>query len=391
MSLRSEVNGVLRRAAAAGDVPGVVAMVTDRHGPIYEGAFGTLRLGESTPMGLDAVGLIASMTKAITSAAAMQLVEQSKLELDTPAAKWAPELGQIQVLNGFDAGGLPRLRAPNRPITLRHLLTHTAGFSYDFLSAEIQQYQMATGTPGFTSSILASIRLPLLFDPGERWSYGVSTDWVGRMVEAASGLTLSEYFARHLFAPLGMTDTAIRMSPGMRKRLASVHARGESGALTPMDLVLPQQPECEMGGQALYGTVGDYLKFVRMILNRGQAVGGRVLKTETVDAMSRNQIGELDVPALKSANKQYTNDMAQPPDNPQKWSLAFMINTKDLPTGRKAGSLAWAGLCNSYYWIDAASGIGGVFLTQVMPFADVKALPLFVEFETTVYLHLQEI
>jgi methyl acetate hydrolase len=116
-------------------------------------------------------------------------VEQSKLELDTPAAKWAPELGQIQVLNGFDAGGQPRLRAPNRPITLRHLLTHTAGFSYDFLSAEIQQYQMATGTPGFTSSILASIRLPLLFDPGERWSYGVSTDWVGRMVEAASGLT----------------------------------------------------------------------------------------------------------------------------------------------------------------------------------------------------------
>jgi methyl acetate hydrolase len=388
MSLRNEVNGVLRRAAAAGDVPGVAAMVTDRHGPIYEGAFGTLRLGERTPMGLDAVGLIASMTKAITSAAAMQLVEQRKLELDTPAAQWAPELWKIQVLKGFDAAGQPRLRAPKRPITLRHLLTHTAGFSYDFYSAEVQQYQSATGTPDFASSVLASICLPLLFDPGERWSYGANTDWVGRMVEAASGLTLSEYFARHLFAPLGMTDTAIRMSPGMRERLASIHARSESGALTPIDLVLPQEPECEMGGQALYGTVGDYLKFERMILNRGEAEGGCVLKPETVDAMSHNQIGELDVRALKSANKQYTNDMVLPPDNPQKWSLAFMINTKDLPTGRKAGSLAWAGLCNSYYWIDPASGIGGVFLTQVLPFADVKALALFVEFEQTVYQNL---
>jgi methyl acetate hydrolase len=388
MSLCNEVNDVLRRAAAAGDVPGVVAMVTDHHGPIYEEAFGALRIGESTPMELDTVGLLASMTKAITSAAAMQLVEQRKLELNTPAARWVPELGKIQVLEGFDVAGKPRLRAPKRSITLRHLLTHTAGFSYDFLSAEVQQYQAATSTPSFLSCALSSICLPLLFDPGERWSYGASTDWVGRMVEAASGLTLNEYFARHLFAPLGMTDTAIRMSPGMRKRLASIHARSESGTLTPIDLVLTQEPECAMGGHGLYGTMRDYLKFVRMILNHGEADGGRVLTPETVDAMSRNQIGELDVPAIKSANKQYTNDTALLPDNPQKWSLAFMINTKDLPTGRKGGSLAWAGLCNSYYWIDPASGIGGVFLTQVLPYADVKAMPLFFEFEQTVYQNL---
>lgn len=388
MSMRNAVDTVLQRAAAAGDVPGVVAMVTDRKGPVYQGAFGKRSLQDSAPIGLDTVGLIASMTKAITSAAAMQLVEQGKLELDAPAARWAPELARIQVLEGFDAAGQPRLRAPKRPITLRHLLTHTAGFSYEFLSAEVQQYQAVTGTPGFSSSVLASICLPLLFDPGERWSYGVNTDWAGRMVEAAGGLRLSEYFSRYLFGPLGMTDTAIRMRPDMRSRLASIHTRAESGALTPIDLVLPQEPECEMGGQALYGTVGDYLKFVRMILNRGQADGGRVLKAETVDAMTRNQIGALDVPAIKSANKAYTNDMVLPPDNPQKWSLAFMINTKDLPTGRKAGSLMWAGLCNSYYWIDPASGIGGVFLTQILPFADVKALPLFFEFEQAVYQNL---
>lgn len=380
-ALKTALDTLLKPAADRGDVPGVVAMVTDRDGALYEGAFGVRRVGDTAAMTVDTVVLIASMTKAITSVAAMQLVEQGKLDLESPASKWLPDLGQMQVLEGFDDAGQPRLRAPRRPITLKHLLTHTSGFGYEFLSHDIQRYQAVTQTPGFSSSAYASLKTPLLFDPGERWEYGVSTDWVGVLVQKVSGRKLSEYLAENVMRPLGMTDTAISMRPDMRARCASIHARLPDGSLAPMDLELPQQPETEMGGQALYGTAGDYLKFVRMFLNRGQAPGGRLLREDTVEAMSRNQLGALTVPSLKSAHPAYTNDLPLPPDNPHQWSLAFMINTKALPTGRQPGSLMWAGLANTYYWIDPSSGVAGVLLSQILPFADIKALPLFFQFE----------
>lgn len=388
MSLKEQADGLLRQATEAGAVPGVVAMVTNRQGTVYEGAFGKRSLGQDAPMTADTVGLIASMTKALTSTAAMQLLEQGRLDLDSPAAKWLPDLGEIQVLEGFDAAGQPRTRAPKRPITLRHLLTHTAGFSYEFLSEDVQKYQKAMGLTSILSSELAELRLPLLFDPGERWGYGINIDWVGRIVEAVSGQKLSAYLTQHVLEPLGMRDTAFCMTPQMRARKAAIHQRLEDGTLVPTELELPQQPEFEMGGAGLYGTVGDYLKFIRMILNRGQAAGGQVLKPETVQLMSTNQMGGLDVLPLKSANRMLTNDLVLPPDVPHKWGLAYMINTKVLPTGRPAGSLMWAGLTNCYYWIDPTTGIGGVFLTQILPFADVKAMPLFFAFEYTVYQSL---
>lgn len=388
MPLKTAVDEVLKSATSAGDVAGVVAYVTDRKANLYEGAFGVRSAGGGEPMTLDTIGLIASMTKAITSVAAMQLVEQGKLELDSPASKWLPDLGKAQVLEGFDASGAPRLRPAKRPITLKHLLTHTAGFSYEFLSEGVTKYQAATKTPGFATSTYASLQTPLLFDPGERWEYGINTDWAGLLVAKASGKKLSEYLAENILGPLGMTDTAITMRPDMLKRLASVHARLPDGGLAPIGLVLPQEPETEMGGQALYGTAGDYIKFVRMFLNKGQAPGGRVLKPETVEMMSSNQIGALDVPSLKPIDPAFSNELPLPPDNPHKWSLAFLINTKALPTGRSPGSLMWAGICNSYYWIDPATGVGGVYLTQILPFADIKSLPLFLQFEATVYQNL---
>jgi len=318
----------------------------------------------------------------------MQLVEQGKLELDSPASKWLPDLGAVQVLEGWTGDGQPKLRAPKRPITLKHLLTHTAGFGYEFLSADIQKYQKATGTPSFASSTYASLKTPLLFDPGERWQYGINTDWAGLLVQKVSGQTLEDYFAEHIFKPLGMKDIAIRMTPAMQSRRAAIHARLPDGSLTPIDLVLPQDPETEMGGQALYGTVGEYLKFVRMILNQGVGPGGRVLKPETVKSMSTNQIGALTIDGIKTADPTMTNDMALPPDVPHNWSLAFLLNQKTMPTGRKPGSLMWAGICNSYYWIDPTTGVGGVYLTQILPFADVKSLPLYFSFEATVYQNL---
>ncbi|MDP9140189.1 MAG: beta-lactamase family protein [Pseudomonadota bacterium] len=388
MALKDALDGVLQQATNGGDVPGVVAMVTSREGTLYEGAFGKRSLAADAPMTLDSVGLIASMTKALTSTAAMQLVERGKLDLESPASRWLPELGTIQVLEGFDASGKPRLRAPKQAITLKHLLTHTAGFSYEFLSEDIQKFQAATNAPGFISCALDSIRLPLLFDPGERWSYGVSTDWAGRVVEAASGQQLGDYLAQNVLGPLGMSDTAFRITPDMRRRLASIHARVDERTLAPIDLEVPQEPEFQMGGGGLYGTMGDYLKFVRMVLNRGQANGKQILKAETLDLMTRNHLGQLDVPPVRSANRQFTNDMPMPPDNPQKWGLAWMINTKALPTGRPAGSQMWAGLANSYYWIDPTTGVGGVLMTQILPFADIKAMPLFLNFEYAVYKSL---
>ena len=389
MSLQKSLDAVLKRAADAGDVPGVVAVLTDREKTLYEGAFGKRRLGSPDAMTVDTVGLIASMTKAITSLAAMQLVEQGRLDLDSAASKWLPDLGKLEVLEGFDAQGRPRTRAPRRQITLKHLLTHTAGFGYEFLSETVQKIKAATGIPAFTSSEYASLQMPLLFDPGERFEYGINTDWAGLLVQQASGMKLGEYLAKHVLDPLGMKDTAIVIRPDMRKRLASIHARSADGALAPIELELPQQPETEMGGQALYGTAPDYLAFVRMLLNRGQGPNGRVLKPETVEQMSINQIGALDVPTFRSANGALFNDLPMPADNPQKWSLAFLVNTKPMPTGRPAGSLMWAGICNSYYWIDPTHGIGGVYFTQILPFADVKSLPLFFEFESAVYQNLR--
>ena len=386
MSLKPALDALLGNATAKGEVPGVVAMLTDRKGLLYEGAFGTRTLGQNAPMTTDTVGLIASMTKAITSVAAMQLVEQGKLDLNSPASLWLPELDKVQVLEGFADDGQPQLRAPKRAITLQHLLTHTAGFSYEFLSEDIQKYQAATNTPGFISCALDSIRLPLLFDPGERWAYGVSTDWAGRLVEAASGQSLGEYFAQHVLGPLQMHDTAFKLRADMRERLATIHARGEDGQLSVLGLEVPQEPEFQMGGGGLYGTMGDYLKFVRMILNEGRADdGSRILKPETVAQMSRNQIGALQVPTVKSANRMFTNDLPMPPGNPQHWGLGFLLNSKPLPTGRPANSLMWAGLANSYYWIDPSTGIAGVLMTQILPFADIKAMPLFLGFEFTVY------
>lgn len=387
MSLKDKLDAVLKRAADAGDVPGVIAMVTNAEGAIYQGAFGKRAADLDAVMTADTVCWIASMTKALTATAALQLVEQGKLDLESPASQWLPALGQQQVLEGFDAKGKPITRAPTRAITLRHLLTHTAGFGYEFLSEEIQRYQQSEGIPSVVGCERASLNLPLLFDPGTRFEYGISLDWVGQLVEAASGQTLGAYFAEHLFGPMGMQDTGFVMSPGMRERKAKIHQRVD-GQLVPLDLEMPSPPPIEMGGSGLYSTVGDYLKFLRMLLNRGAATNGRVLKAETVDLLSRNQMGELVVPSLRTANPMLTNDMHLPPDNPQQWGLLNMINTKPMPTGRKAGSLMWAGLSNCYYWVDPTTQLAGVFLTQILPFADVKAMPLFFEFEYTVYQNL---
>ena len=395
MTLKSRLDEILDGAAASGAVPGVVGVVTDRKHTLYEGAFGQRTLGAEGAMTPDTVGWIASMTKAITGAACMQLVEQGRIDLDSPARQWVPRLGQAQVLEGFDDAGQPRMRAPRRDITLRHLLTHTAGFGYEFWNADTGRYQAATGTPGIISCTEAALGQPLTFDPGERWRYGINIDWAGKIVEAVSGHKLGVYLAENLLGPLGMADTAFRIRPDMQARLAKIHHRGDDGTLVAGDLVIEQNPENEMGGGGLYGTMPDYIRFVRMILNDGLAdgsggggTGARVLKAETVQQMCRNAMGDLRVEMLPTQAPPLTNDAEFFPGIEKTWGLSFQINEAAAPTGRPAGGLMWAGLANSYFWIDRQTGLGGSYMTQILPFADKLSLPLFYDFETAVYQSL---
>jgi CubicO group peptidase (beta-lactamase class C family) len=352
---------------------------------LFEDAFGMRDVQAGTPMTPDTVVWIASMTKAITGACAMQLVEQGKLSLDGDIAAVLPELAKVQVLDGFDGNDKPRFRAPKRAITLRHLLTHTAGYAYDMWNPDIGRYMAATGTPGIVSCRNAALSLPLIADPGTLWSYGISIDWAGKAVEAVSGQTLDRYMQANLLGPLGMAETGFRLTGAQRQRLARVHVRGADG-LVPIDMEVPQDPEFHMGGGGLYATVGDYLKFARMILGKGALNSVRVLKPETVAAMSGNAMGDLVCQPMISAVPNATNDV--PFVEGMKWGLSFMINPAPLPTGRSAGSLSWAGLANSYYWIDPQRGVAGVFATQLLPFADEKALGACAGFEAAVYRSL---
>ncbi len=381
----SQLEAVLRRAADSGDVPGVAAAAADANGVIFQGGYGVADLATGAPMTADSVVWIASMTKAVTGACAMQLVEQGKLSLDDDIAGLLPELGRVQVLEGFNADGQPRLRAPKRAITLRQLLTHTSGYAYEFWSADITRYIEVTGTPGLTSCQNAALTLPLLFDPGERWEYGISIDWAGKAVEAVAGQTLDRYMRDNLLAPLGMNDTGFKIGPAQRQRLAKIHARTPD-RLVSTDTELPQEPEFHMGGGGLYSTVGDYLRFARMIMRGGALDGVQVLRPETVAVMSRNAMGNLACAPMKTVTPAISNDVDFIAG--MKWGLSFLINPDKLPTGRSPGSLAWAGVANSYYWIDPARQVAGVFATQILPFYDAKAVQAFEAFETAVYAAL---
>jgi len=385
----ASIDKLFSQAVESKAMPGIVAVAARDKETVYEGAFGKRELGKDAPMTVDSVVWIASMTKAITGTAAMQLVERGKLSLERPASDVVPALLSAKVLEGFDPAGQPRLRAPRRPITLRHLLTHTAGFAYEIWRPEIAQYQSATNTPGITTCTNAALTTPLLFDPGDRWEYGISIDWIGKMVETVSGQKLDRYFQDNIFGPLGMKDTSFKLSPSQRARLASVHQRDDKGALAPIEFGLPEDPEFHMGGGGLYGTARDYLTFTQMIMQGGSLNGVQLLRRETVDLMSQNHIAPLDIAAITTAAPGLSNDVHLFPGMRKGWGLSFLINTQEAPTGRSAGSLAWAGLANTYFWIDRTKRVSGVFLSQLLPFYDHTAIDLFGKFETEVYRALR--
>ena len=382
---RAKIDAVLKQAVDAKEVPGVVAMVATDKGLFYENAFGVRELGKGPDMTLDSVFRIASMTKAITSVAAMQLVEQGKLKLEEPVPNIDPALGSPQVLEGFDGAGAPKLRAAKRPITLRHLLTHTAGFSYEIWDANMVRYVKASGMPSTATGKVAAIRMPLVFDPGDKWEYGVNIDWVGRLVESVSGQTLDAYFRDKIFAPLGMKDSGYVTSDEQRARQARVHQRQADGTLAPQPLETPFTPEFWSGGGPLYSTGRDYLTFLQMLLRGGSHNGTRILKPETVALMGKNHTGAIQAGVLKTTTPARSNDVDFFPGAPIRWGLGYMLNMEPGPNGRSAGTVSWGGLFNTYYWLDPAKRVTGLIMTQILPFADTKAVKLYGQFERSVY------
>jgi len=382
---QDEIDRLLRAAVDDGRVPGVVALAADSTGPIYKGAFGKRSLGGTVPMTPDTMFRIASMTKAVTGVAAMQCVERGLLALDQPAGEILPQLAEPQVLQGFDTAGEPVLRPARSKITLRNLLTHTAGYVYPIWNELNARYCEVKQVPGILTGKLAALDVPLAFEPGERWEYGINIDWAGLMVEKVSGQNLETYMRANIFAPLGMRDTGFVSNEEQMARFVDVHARKPDGSLAVLPAEPPPQLEFHPGGGGLSSSGPDYLTFLQMLLHGGTLNGARVLKPETVAMMQQNHIGDLNVENLKTAMPELSNDVTLLPDIGQKWGLTWLINTDDQPGRRSAGSVAWAGVFNTYYWLDPKRQVTGVILTQILPFADPIVLQLLTDFETAVY------
>jgi methyl acetate hydrolase len=376
------LDDTLRTGIERRKIPAVAAMIATGDGITYRGAFGkgdVISGAKATP---DSIFAIASMTKAITSTAAMQLVDQGKLKLDEPVSRHIPEFARLEVLDGFDSSGKPKLHPVRTPVTLKHLLTHTSGFCYDTWSGEMVEYEKHGGkAPAGVAPLV-----PLMFEPGKRWQYGYSLDWTGRLVEVVSGLTLEQYFERNICEPLGMKDTSFLLPAEKFDRLVSRHQRQPDGSLKQEPRTPPAAPAAFNGGGGLYSTPGDYVKFMQMILRRGRTSAGKqLLQPATVELMSTNQIGELGAGRLKSFQPERSSDVDLHPGAQDKWGLGFLINTTAYPGGRSAGSLAWAGISNTFYWIDPKRGICATIMMQFLPFVDKEAVGLLSDFERAVY------
>ncbi len=372
------IDAALQAGVAGKSIPGVIAMAADRNGIIYRGAFGVSDAATGKALREDDLFRIASMTKAVTSTAAMQLIEQERFALEDPVAKYLPEFAKAQKFQSFDhKTGAYTLAPVTKPVTVRHLLTHTSGLGYDFTSDVLRDFKPRAGENYLPP--------PFIFEPGERWHYGTSTDQLGRLVEKVSGQKLEDYFREHIFAPLGMNDTSYNVPAEKQSRLVAVHHREGDGRIVKNAMQPSPNVPQPIGGGGLSSTAADYIRFTRMILNDGALDGARVLKPETVATMARNHIGALGVPALKTAIPERSADFSFIADGRDKWGLGFLITTDAVQGKRSVGSLSWGGINNTYYWIDRARGISGVIYMQFLPFADPKALSLYDAFERGVY------
>jgi methyl acetate hydrolase len=366
----ADLDKVLRTAVEQKRVPGVVAMVATADGVAYESTFG---------MNKDTIFAIASMTKPVTSVAVMQLVEAGQVKLDEPAKTYLPELAKVRVLEGG------KLRAPKSAVTVRQLLAHTSGFGYEFMNRELHEYVAKGRVPSMMGGGDGFLKAPLLFDPGTRWEYGISIDWLGKLVEKVSGQSLEAYCRLKIFEPLGMADTFFNVPPEKQPRLANRYQRKEDGSLAEQ----PRQPvkpvEFFSGGGGLHSTAADYLKFTQALMAGGQLGERRILTPESVAMMGQNQIGDLMVRPFPSLTPLLMKDGATLPGGLDKFGLGFALNSKAQEKGRGANTMAWAGIYNTFFWIDREKKVCAVLMTQMLPGMDDGPRTLLEEFDQAVY------
>lgn len=373
-ALASVLDPLLSAAVEQKKVPLVAAMVTTSDGVVYNGA---------SSVNKDAIFAIASMTKPVTSAAVMQLVEEGKVKLDEPAATYVPELADVKVLEGGN------LRPPRSPVSVRQLLSHTAGFTYEIMNPEIFELVKAGKMPSFMAGGDSFLRAPLLFDPGSRWEYGINTDLLGRLVEKVSGKRLDEYFRERIFEPLGMRDTFFVVPQEKQARVVKNHQRKEDGSFAEQPLRLPRADEFLSGGGGLRSTPADYLRFCQALMAGGSLGGRSILKPDTVAMMGQNQIGESNIYPLRSMAPQFIKDKAAIPGSLDKFGLGFALNSKPIAAGRAANTMAWAGVFNTFFWIDREKKVAAVVMTQMSPFLDAGPMKLLQELDAAVYTWLK--
>lgn len=381
----TSIDTALQSAVETGSVLGAVAVGCTSRGLAYEGSVGKANTETGAPMTPDTVFWLLSMTKTFTAVACMQLIEQGRLELEQPASDILPELESPHVLEGFDSNGVPRLRPAKRPITVRHLLTHTSGFTYANWSELLARFENVTGLPDITSLQNRAFGAPLEFDPGDRWEYGISMDFVGKLVEQVTNQSLEIYFRENIFEPLGMKDSGFLIGSEQRHRVATFASRQPDGSLKPEPFEMPQRPEFFMGGGGAFSTPRDYIRLLQALLSGGILDGARILQPETVVKMRTNHIGDLDVHEMRTAAPDWSNSFDQFPDQRHKWGLSFDINEEPGQYGRAAGSISWAGLLNCYFWIDPTKDVAGALFTQVRPFFDDRVVSLYGTFESGLY------
>jgi methyl acetate hydrolase len=369
----------------SGALPNVTAQAATTEGETYRFACGVTTLGDDHPLTTDTVIWLASMTKLIVAVAALQQVERGALGLDTAMADVVPALGRVQVLDGFDAAGDAQTRPARAPITMRQLLSHTAGYAYSTWNPRLKAYQDRYRIPDIFECREITLTLPLMFEPGSSWEYGMNIDWVGKAVEQVSGMSLERYLRKNVLGPLGMTRTSFVLDQRMRSDLAGMHHRGPDGVLSVMEFEVTQTPEFFMSGGAMYGSAGDYLRLLRALLNLGTLDGVQVLRPETVVDAAGNQLGELSVRPLATLDPTSSNDVTLMPRMGEKWSLLGLRNESVTPNGRSQGSMFWCGMANCYYWVDWQRGDTGLLCTQVLPFVDPVVLDAFDSFERAIH------
>ncbi len=380
------ISKVLQEAVESGAVPHVAAIAADRDGVIYEGAAGPRVAGESDPVSTDTIFRIMSMTKMPCTVAALQEVEKGHLDLDAPVADYCPEFADLQVMTGL-ADGQPQYRPPASQATVKQLITHTSGLGYWFWSDRLVKWEEVTGVPNVVAGVRSSLTAPLLTDPGTAFIYGINIDWLGQVIEAVTGLTLDVAIKQGITGPLGMDHTTFLMNDDERLNASPVHVKGEDGTWVSIGEVLSQAPEYYAGGHGLYGPPSDYIKFERALLRGGELDGVRILQQSTVDAAFTNQIGDLDFPAeLPTADPASSGPLNLGPG--YKWGYGLLLNTRDQPGMRRAGSGAWAGLCNTHFWVDRTTGICASIYSNFLPFVTPEALQLYQDFEKALYASL---